>query len=233
MRTRPLSSSVFMKVSESRIERLRWSGSEDERWYVRRLFERPGTYGRWESFHFDLMRKVASSQSPKGQVIGLRKARFALLQKQSLFQHFREDGVRGRNREILMSTLRAGSDFSRAIVTEHNDYLRSNSSLLCATYLGDVLLDDDRFDSELERYHDAYMEYFKLYCDWIIADVRGEEFPLRPMMAEMKQTLLRSRTRLLDMPVAGDRRKSRRPIRHLRPRSVMRSRGRRALNASH
>lgn len=210
MRTRPLSSSVFMTVSESRIERLRWSGSDDERWYVSRLFEKPVNYRRWESFHFDLMKKVASSQSPKGQIIGLRRARFALLQRQALFQHFRDEGVRGGDREILMSTLRAGSDFSKAVVVEHSNYLRSNSSLLCATYLRDLLLDDDRFDTELERYHEAYMEYFKLYCDWIIADVRGEDFPLRAMMTEMKQTLLRIQTRLLAMPVAPDRRKSRR-----------------------
>ncbi len=211
MRPRPLSSSVFMKVSESRIERLRWSGSDDERWYVSRLFDRPVNYRRWESFHFDLMKKVASSRSPKGQVVDLRKARFRLLQRQALFQHFRDEGVRGSDREILISTLRAGVDFSRALVGEHSNYLHSNSSLLCATYLGDVLLDDARFDTELERFHDAYMEYFKLYCDWIIADARGEDFPLRPMVTEMKQTLLRIQTRLLAMPLAQDRRKSRRP----------------------
>jgi len=208
MRIRPLSSNVYMNVSESRIERLRWSGSADERWYVDRLFDKPATYRQWEFFHFDLMKKVAAANTQRGQITDLRKARFALLRRQALFQHLREAEVMGPDRELIVAAFHTSTDFSRAIVAEHGHFLRSNSSLLCAAYLGSALLDDARFDAELERYHAGYMEYFAIYCEWVITSARGQEYPLRPLIAQMKGDLAQMQARLLCMPIAADRRRS-------------------------
>jgi len=197
-----------MNVSESRIENLRWSGSDDERWYVDRLFDKPATYRHWEFFHFDLMKKVAATKTQRGQITDLRKARFALLRRQALFQHLRDEEVTGRDREIIVAAFHASTDFSRAIVAEHGHFLRSNSSLLCAAYLGSALLDDARFDAELERYHSGYMEYFGMYCDWIVASARGQEYSLRPMITQMKADLAQMQAHLIRMPIAADRRRS-------------------------
>ncbi|MFW2405780.1 MAG: hypothetical protein ACN4GT_13495 [Gammaproteobacteria bacterium] len=210
MRTRPLCSSVFMNLSESRIERIRWSGSEDERWYVDRLFDKPQAYRRWESSHFSLVKKVAANRTSRGQIYGLRKARFSLVQRQALFQYFRDAEVRGQRRELLVSAFHPAAEFRKAVATEHDQFLRSNSSLLCSDYLGSELLNDERFEAELDRYRSGYMEFFSLYCDWIVAESEDQEFPLRPLLSEMKQTLSRLQARMIAMPIAGNRREAER-----------------------
>ncbi len=212
MRTRPLCSNVFMNLSESRIDSIRWSGSEDERWYVNRLFEKPQAYRRWESSHFSLVKKVAANRTPKGQIYGLRKARFSLVQRQALFQHLRDAQIRGQRREILISAFHPAAEFRKAVATEHDQFLRSNSSLLCSDYLGSRLLNDDRFEAELDRYRNGYMDFFSLYCDWIVAESEGAEYPWRPLLSEMKQTLSRIQARMIVMPVAGDRREVARSV---------------------
>jgi len=203
-----------MNVSESRIERLRWHGSDDERWYANRLFDTPTTYHHWESFHFDLMKKVAASPTHRGQLIDLRKARFRLLRQQALFQHLRDSGVKGKDREAIVSAFHTSSEFSKALVIEHGRYLRSNSSLMCAAYLGSALLRDDRFDAELERYGNGYMQFFALYCDWVVANARGQDYPLRPMIGQMKHDLALMEARITVMPIAENRRRSARSAWH-------------------
>lgn len=208
MRTRPLCSNVYMNLSESRIESIRWSGSEDERWYVDRLFDKPLAYRRWESSHFSLVKKVAANRTSRGQIYGLRKARFSLVQRQALFQHLRDAEVRGRRRELLISAFHPAAEFRKAVASEHEQFLRSNSSLLCSDYLGSKLLKDDRFEAELDMYRSGYMDFFSLYCDWVVAESQGGDFPLRPMLSEMKQTLSRMQARMIVMPLAGNRREA-------------------------
>ena len=214
MRTRALCSKVFMDVSESRIEGIRWSGSDDEQLYVNRLFDNPATYRRWESFHFGLMNKVSANHTSKGQIVGLRKMWFSLVQHQSLFQHLQESQVKGREREILVSAFYASSDYSKAVIAEHGRYLHSNSSLLCSVYLGSALMDDTRFNAELEQWRQDYMEYYSLYCDWIIADAYGRDFLLHPLLLTMKHNLSREQKSLMTMPIANDRRRTVRPAWH-------------------
>lgn len=212
MRTRPLCSSVYMNLSESRIEKIRWSGSEDERWYVDRLFDKPEAYRRWESSHFSLVKKVARNRTSKGQIYGLRKARFSLVQRQALFQHLRDAQVRGHRRELLISAFHPAAEFRKAVAAEHDQFLQSNSSLLCSDYLGSKLLNDDRFEAELATYRSGYMDFFALYCDWIVTESQGAEFPWRPLLSEMKRTLWRMKARMIVMPVAGNRREVARSV---------------------
>jgi hypothetical protein len=203
-----------MNVSEDRIERIRWSGPDDERWFAQRLFDRPGVYRRWESSHFDLVKKVAANQTPKGQIIGLRHQRFAQFRRQALFQYLRESGLTGADREAVVSAFHVSADFQRAIIAEHDQFLRANSSLLCASHLGSALLNDGRFDTELARYQEGYMEFFSLYCDWIIAERRGRDFLLKPLLRDMKKNLADMQAGLIALPVADDRRRFRRSAWH-------------------
>ncbi len=50
------------------------------------------------------------------------------------------------------------------MVTEHNNYLRSMSSLACSHHLGLVLLDDRSFGSPMSRYEARYADYFRAFC---------------------------------------------------------------------
>lgn len=212
IRARTLCSKVLMDVSESRIDGIRWTGSDDEQWYVNRLFDTPETYRRWESNHFSLVKRISLSNTVKGQIVSLRKTWFTLVQRQSLFQHLRESQVTGREREILISAFHESSDYSKAVVEEHGNFLCSNTSLLCSVYLGSVLMDDARFNTELASYRSGYMEFFSLFCDWIIAEERGQDFMLRPLLPKMKHDLSQMQAQLLAMPIALNRRRALRPV---------------------
>lgn len=204
MRSHVLSSTVLMDASESRIDALRRSGSSEKRRVVERLVETPVTYSRWLSFHFGIMQKVAAGDSVRAQRLQLRKASFTLVHRQALFQHLRDARIGGRAREALFRTLHGGTDYPRAVVAEHGLFLESNSSLFCAQHLDFSLMNDAEFGAQLDAYRDAYMEFFALYCNWVIAEDRGQFYPFAPMFPEMKQQLLAMQSRLLALPVAVD-----------------------------
>lgn len=207
MRSRRISSSILMDVSESRIELARRSGSAEERMFVQRLFEKPATYGRWEAYHYGLMKTVAADHTAKGQLLNLRKASFGLVHRKALFQHLRDNQVVGTDREALFSAFYGPTDFANAVIAEHGNFLRSNSSLICVDHLDRALMSDARFSAELSRYQTGYAEYFSMYCNWVIAENRGEDYPLRWMLRELKQDLQRMQVTLLSLPYATDRRR--------------------------
>jgi hypothetical protein len=89
-------------------------------------------------------------------------------------------------------------------VAEHATFLESNSSLFCARHLKLSLMNDSAFSARLDDYRNAYMEFFSLYCNWVIAEARGQFYPFRPMFPEMKKQLLEMQRRLLALPHAPD-----------------------------
>jgi len=72
-------------------------------------------------------------------------------------------------------------------------------------------MDDARFNTELASYRSGYMEFFSLFCDWIIAEERGQNFMLRPILPVMKYNLSQMQAQLLAMPIAHNRRRALRP----------------------
>lgn len=211
MRSHVLSSAVLMDASESRIDVLRRSGSADKRLVVERLVETPATYSRWLSFHFGIMQKVAAGGSGREQCLQLRQASFSLVHRQALFQQLRDARIGGRSREALFRVFHGVANYSRAVVAEHGLFLESNSSLFCAQHLDCSLMHDADFGAQLDAYRDAYMEFFALYCNWVIAEDRGQFYPFAPMFPEMKRQLLGMQSRLLALPVAEQERRTRRP----------------------
>jgi len=198
-----LSASVLMNVSELRIEDIRWSGSELERQVVNRIFETPDSYDHWESFHSGLMDTVGHGANRKEQLAKMRRTRFTLVHRQALFQYLRDSDVKGDNRAAVIRAFHDTTDYMQAVVVEHGHFLRSNSSLYCTDHLADSVLRDTRFTNGLAHYRQRYMEYFSMYCNWIIAEQQGEQYSLRKMIPESKQLLAGMQTRLLRMPMAA------------------------------
>lgn len=200
MYRRAISSSILMDVSELRIEYMRWSGSENERQLVNRLFETPASYCQWEGYHAGLMRTVGSGGSRKGQLLTMRRLRFQLIHRQALFEFLRVSSVTGKQREALFGVLHGTQDYARAVVAEHGRYLQSNSSLYCADHLAYSIMRDLRFSSELERYRSSYLEYFGHHCNWILAESQGQEFSLQCLIPHLKQELQVLQRELLRLP---------------------------------
>lgn len=192
-----------MDVSELRLAEMRWSGSEDERNIVVRLFEDSNAYRSWESYHAGLMRKVCRDGAPKGQVLAMRKARFELIHRQSLFEYLRESSTTGEDRYALFRGLHRSQDYARAVLAEHSRYLQSNSSLYCADHLGHSIMGDRGFARGLRLYRRRYLTYFGHYCDWIISEYRGESTPSRWLLPPLKQEILSLQQSCLALPAPG------------------------------
>lgn len=201
-----LSPAVLMNVSEWRIDDIRWTGSEEERSLVSRLFESPKNYGHWETFHSELMKAVSDGANRKGQLYRLRQARFALIHRQALFQYLRDKEINGACRETLVRAFYESSDYMSAVVREHGRFLQSNSSIFCADHLAGAVLHDRQFSVGIKHYRRSYMDYFSLYCSWILAEADGEDYPLARLVPEAKKSLAEMQARLLATPIrSGDR----------------------------
>ena len=200
MSAHALTPSVLMDASESWIEKIRWSDSADVRLVVDRLFDRPVTYSRWLSFHYDLMKKVAAGHSSKEQLLRLRKTSFNLLHRQALFEHIRTAKVTGSDREALFSALHASKNYARAVLDEHGRFLESNSSLFCTDYLEMFIRHDSAFGAAFADYRTRYLEFFAIYCGWVLAEYRGDDYCLAPVIPEIKMELLSLQRRIVAMP---------------------------------
>jgi len=200
MPAQALTSSVLMDVSESWIEQIRRSDSPDIRLVVDRLCDTPATYSRWLSFHYDLMKKVGASDTATEQLIRLRKTSFSLLHRQALFEHIRTARVIGSDRAALFAAFHGSTSYAKAVLAEHGRFLESNSSFFCTDHLELSVLNDTAFGAALADYRTQYMEFFAIYCDWVLAEHRGDDFSLAPMIPELKTQLLGLQRRIMAMP---------------------------------
>lgn len=162
-------------------------------------------YGRWQSFHFGLMKYVGASRNLQEQRACFRRTSFSLIHRQALFDHLRESRVAGREREAIIAALHSSGDYSRAVIAEHGRYLQANSSLFCTDYLESCVMNDAAFSAGLADYREKYREYFGAYCGWIIAEHRGEDYALLSLIPEMKKKLSEQRSSLLQTPGANER----------------------------
>lgn len=212
MSSRLLTPGMLMDVSESRLDVLRYSGTDDERRVITRLLDQPSAYRRWGAFHYPLMQKVAATRNRREQLVRLRQTTFVLLHRQALFEYLRDSQVNGRDRETLFQVFYGPTDYSRAVVSEHRRYLQSNSSLFCADHLEIELMHDTCFTSEFADYREQYMKYFSLYCHCVIAESRGSDYAMQSILLEMKQRLAKTAAQLIALPeYLPERRSARRP----------------------
>jgi hypothetical protein len=209
-----LTPGMLMDFSESHLDVLGCSGTDDQRHVIRRLRDQPSAYRRWGAYHLPLMQKIAAMRNRPMQLTGLRQTSFVLLHRQALFSYLRNNHVTGPDRATLFQAFHGQTDYSRAVVAEHGRYLQSNCSLYCADHLELHLMRDDAFTAGFETYRLEYMEYFSLYCDWVIADSRGHDYAMKPILLEMKRNLSRSAAQLIALPMnLPERRAARRPWR--------------------
>jgi len=208
MPARLLTPGMLMDFSESRLDVLRYAGTDDERRVISRLLDQPSTYRRWGAFHYPIMQKVAATRNRREQLVRLRRTNFILLHRQALFEYLRQSGVTGRDRETLFQVFYGQTNYARAVITEHAHYLQSNSSLYCTDHLQLQLMRDSGFTQGFDDYRKLYMEYFALYCDWAIGESRGFDYVTEPLLLEMKQRLSRTAAQLMALPEQPPERRS-------------------------
>lgn len=188
----------LMAESEGVIAHVKHRGRGEPRHIARRLTEKPQRYYDWESRHAGLMTGVADSTSVMAQVHSLRKILLTSVHVSALPRFLKQRQVHGQDRETLVKIFHAYGDFTKAVLQEHATYLRAESTSLCARYLA-LKLGDSNMRNWLADYYDQYDEYFAMFCEAMLADARGEDYALRPLLYEKKLMVHQRRAAVLKL----------------------------------
>jgi hypothetical protein len=205
MRTQQgLTRAFLMEESEARIAGLARGGSTPQALVARRMLEEPHLYRLWESEHDRLMRGVAETRA-QHQIAALRGTCFGLIHRKALFEYLRAQQITGRDRHAVFALIHGDQDYARAVITEHNNYLRSISSLACSHHVGRVVLDDRAFGSPMSRYEARYADYFRAFCNSALTSDRFNiDDTLSTLLPYLKRQLGILRRAILSMPRESD-----------------------------
>lgn len=158
----------LMRESEQCIEEAARNGGPVEQLVAGRIIESPVVWSRWENEHAALMRTVSEHRRPSNQIAALKAACFSLIHRKALFEHLRDQQIRGDARRQILQYFHRTAGYTHAAITEHEIYLRSAGSFLCSEQVGGVVIRDGVFLDPMQRYQELYAEYFKLFCDGIL-----------------------------------------------------------------
>src|SRR5262249_51261990 len=102
----------------------------------------------------------------------------------------------------LLAFFYGSQEYAGAMVREHGTYVRSGSSFLCTHHLGASLLHDPAFHEPMQLYQHWYTDYFRIFCDGILAETeqeRGDIAALESLKPFLKEQLAQARRAILAM----------------------------------
>jgi hypothetical protein len=193
-----LSVGRLMEYSEFHLARTVHSDHPQDSQLASRLLENVTLYSSWEQSHARLMRDVASMTRPEAQLSELRKISFRTLHRKAPFEYLRDRHITGQARRRLIQRLFGSQPYGRCIVREHAAYLSSACSFLCADSLCGDVMGDEAFCEAIGSYETAYAEYYRAYCDSLLAE--GDEdysAPLQSLLPYLRYQLKVIREHLL------------------------------------
>jgi hypothetical protein len=185
-----------MEYSELHLARTVHSDYAQEAQLASRLLENVTLYSSWEQSHGRMMRDVASIAKPTGQLTELRKISFSMLHRKAPFEYLRERHITGPARRLLIQRLFGTQHYGRTLVREHAAYISSACSFMCADSLCGEMLGDEAFCDALSDYQTAYAEYYRGYCDSLLADTE-DAAPLQALLPYLRYQLKIIREHLL------------------------------------
>jgi hypothetical protein len=164
-----------MEYSELHLARAVRSHHPEEAQLATRLLENVTLYSSWEQSHGRLMRDVAAAGRPTAQLVELRKVTFSTLHRKAPFEYLRDRHITGASRRLLIQRLFGTPHYGRTLVREHAAFISSACSHMCADSLCSEVLGDEVFCEALSSYESAYAEYYRAYCDSLLAEAAGQE----------------------------------------------------------
>jgi len=178
-----------MEYSERHLSLTARSGAAAEALLASRLLENVSLYRSWEHTHGRLMQTVAAAPRQTAP-LELRKVAFLTLHRKAPFEYLRDRHVTGvARRQLIRALFGAQQSIGRSLVREHEAYVSSACSLLCTDSLCQVVLGDEDFCEALEKYEDAYAEYYRAYCDSLLAEQTGEVAPMSALLPYLRYQL--------------------------------------------
>lgn len=161
----------------------------------------------WETEHARLLLPVAEHGRRQEQIFELRKLNSRQLHRSSLIRFIRTHQVTGPMRDRLFSVFYGPQDRINAILTEHRNYLLSESSYVSADHLIDIM-HDSVSQKLLRLYASAYETYFSMFCfiscsrDSILADAM--RVSMRDALDRVKRLRRRIATERAQVPGHAD-----------------------------
>ena len=192
----------LMSLSEAHLEHLARGRSGPNVLVASRILDTPQEFRRWEGGHARLMRGVAGLSRRALQVRSLLSTALALSHRKALFEYLRDRQVATSGRRRLIAHFHGHNDYLQTLLAEHGNYLRSAASYLCTAHIGAEHLQVATFGAPLASYVQLYTEYFRTYCDSVLA-AKGDETAqnLEALLPYLKQEVLEIRNQLLKRPV--------------------------------
>jgi len=179
----------LMEYSERHLTNTARSDLYPDAQIASRLLDNVMLYRNWEHTHGRLMQAVAAASRQQAPT-ELRKVAFLTLHRKAPFEYLRDRHVTGMARRRLIAALfGAQSSYLKSLVREHEAYVSSACSLMCADSLCLTMLGDERFSEALEQYETAYAEYYKAYCDSLLAEQDGEFSPMQALLPYLRYQL--------------------------------------------
>jgi len=202
LRIQGISQARLMEESELCIAESAKSGSPAQMLVAARLLAHPETYRRWESEHFQLMRRVSEHRYLDRQVVALRSTALALLHRKAVFEYLQERQLTRQQRHKLMAMFHSLRDYAASLIAEHGNYVRGASSYWCSHHLARRLMKDSAFAEPLLLYQERYTDFFRVHCDVELAESESEKQavePMRLLQPLLKKQLTEARQEILSM----------------------------------
>jgi hypothetical protein len=177
-------------------------GSPAQMLVASRLLAHPETYRRWESEHFQLMRRVSEHRYLNRQVVALRSTALTLMHRKAVFEYLQERQLTRQQRHKLMSMFHTLKEYSASLIAEHGNYVRGASSYWCSHHLARRLMKDSAFAEPLLLYQERYTDFFRVHCDVELAESESEKQavePMRLLQPLLKKQLAEARQEILSM----------------------------------
>lgn len=183
------SSARLMEYSEQYLQLAAQAGACEEASVATRLMQDVPLYRSWEQSHGRLMRGVAVSRRRSHQIVELKKISFLTLHRKAPFEYLRDRRVHGQARRALVRALFGPQEYTQCILREHTAYLSSAATCFCTDSLCGDLMRDEAFSEGLVHYQDAYSEYYRAYCDSLLAHQVGDTSPLESLLPYLRYQL--------------------------------------------
>lgn len=187
----------LMEYSEQYLALAAGSAIGEEALVATRLMQDVPLYCKWEQSHSRLMHGVAARRQRPQQAVELKRIGFLTLHRKAPFECLRDRRVHGQARRQLVRALFGTRDYTQTILREHTAYLSSAASFFCTDSLCGDLLRDTAFSEAMDHYENAYNEYFRAYCDSLLAQQAGETAPVESLLPYLRYQLKTIRDHML------------------------------------
>jgi hypothetical protein len=202
LRIQGIKQARLMEESEACIAESAKSGTPAQMLVASRLLAHPDAYRRWESEHFQLMRRVSEHRYLNRQVVALRSTALTLMHRKAVFEYLQERQLTRLQRHKLMAMFHTLKDYSASLIAEHGNYVRGASSYWCSHHLARRLMKDSAFAEPLLLYQERYTDFFRVHCDVELAETESEQHavePMRLLQPLLKKQLTEARQEILSM----------------------------------